>query len=83
MAASCIGKRTYSIVGIGSTSLTIIGENAMKTKELNVVETLDVVKKVYEVPFITEETEMTFTRESFEEFCAEKNCFGCSNCSCR
>jgi hypothetical protein len=85
MAISCIGKRTYSIVRISDdVYLTlVVGENTMETRELNVAETLDTVKKFYEVPSITEEMEMSFTRESFEEFCADKTCFGCTNCSCR
>lgn len=40
-------------------------------------------KKIYETPCIVEETEMTFPKEVWADFCNGKWCFGCSNCSCR
>jgi hypothetical protein len=40
-------------------------------------------KKFYEAPCIVEETEMTFPKDVWNDFCNGKWCFGCSNCSCR
>lgn len=39
-------------------------------------------KEAYEKPEITEEKEMIFPEEVWQQFSDGKWCFGCSNCNC-
>lgn len=39
-------------------------------------------KKPYKTPIFSEENEMKFPEEIWEEFNGNNWCFGCSNCNC-
>jgi len=77
VACRCVTKRTDTVRLIKMEVIMNLKENVVADKTQ--VES----KKSYESPCIVEETEMTFTKEVWTEFCTGKWCFGCSNCSCR
>ena len=55
----------------------------MNSKEKALLDEAQETKKKYETPCIVEKDEMSFTKEVWSDFCENKWCFGCTNCSCR
>jgi hypothetical protein len=56
---------------MGSTSMQLCEEVSVNTS-----------KKHYEAPMMHERSEMTFTKDVWEDFSAGNWCFGCTNCNC-
>ena len=55
----------------------------MNSKEKILMDEAQKSKKNYETPCIEEKSEMSFPKEVWSDFCENKWCFGCTNCSCR